>query len=61
MCKMPWYKEHAQTIMTVMYFTNHVALLGQIQLFKKARKCITMSNCSNIGLLTHTGSKNLFH
>ena len=54
---MPWYKEHARTIMTVMYFTNHVALLGQIQLFKKARKRITMSltvltlGCSHIQAL----------
>ena len=39
---MPWYKEHAQTIMTIMYFTNHVAFLGQIQFFKKARKCYTL-------------------
>ena len=54
---MPWYKEHAQTIMTIMYFTNHVAFLGQIQFFKKARKRITMSRtvltlgCSHIQAL----------
>lgn len=53
---MPWYKEHAQTVMTVMYFTNHVALLGQIQFLRKqenASLCLTVLTlgCSHIQAL----------